>query len=135
MKVAFLTAGGIAPCLSASIGRLIRNYSNKDPNISMVGYLHGYKGLLTGETISIGEDVIRRAEILYEYGGSPIGNSRVKLTNLDDCIKNGFISDGGDPLKAAADQLVENNVTILHTIGGDDTMAGEIQGQWIFSIG
>ena len=27
MKVAFLTAGGIAPCLSASIGRLIKNYS------------------------------------------------------------------------------------------------------------
>jgi 6-phosphofructokinase len=26
MKVALLTSGGIAPCLSASIGRLVENY-------------------------------------------------------------------------------------------------------------
>jgi pyrophosphate--fructose-6-phosphate 1-phosphotransferase len=121
MKVAFLTSGGIAPCLSASIGRLIRNYSNKDPNISMIGYLYGYKGLLMGHSISISTDVINQAEILYEFGGSPIGNSRVKLTNVDNCVKNGYIKDGDDPLKVAADQLIKDNVTILHTIGGDDT--------------
>jgi len=121
MKVAFLTAGGIAPCLSASIGRLIRNYSEKDIDVTMVGYLHGYKGLLMGHSISIGTDVMNQAEILYEYGGSPIGNSRVKLTNVDNCVKNGYIKDGDDPLKVAADQLIKDNVTILHTIGGDDT--------------
>ncbi|SVC94187.1 uncharacterized protein METZ01_LOCUS347041, partial [marine metagenome] len=71
--------------------------------------------------LSIRQDVIKHAEILYEYGGSPIGNSRVKLTNIDDCVKNGYISEGEDPLKVAADQLVEDNVSILHTIGGDDT--------------
>ena len=121
MKVAFLTAGGIAPCLAASLGRLIKNYSQKDTDVTMVGYLHGYKGLLMGHSISIGKDVINQAEILYEYGGSPIGNSRVKLTNVDDCVKNGYIKDGDDSLKIAADQLIKDNVTILHTIGGDDT--------------
>ena len=128
MKIAFLTAGGIAPCLSASIGRLIRNYSQKDTDCSMMGYLHGYKGLLTGKSISIGEDVISQAEILYEFGGSPIGNSRLKLANVDDCVKNGYIGKGEDPLKVAAEQLVKDNVTILHTIGGDDTntSAGEL---------
>jgi len=128
MKVAFLTSGGIAPCLSASLGRLIRNYSEKDTDVPMVGYLHGYKGLLIGHSISINKDVINQAEILYEYGGSPIGNSRVKLTNVDDCVKNGYIKDGDDPLKIAADQLIQDNVTILHTIGGDDTntSAGEL---------
>ena len=128
MKVAFLTAGGIAPCLSASLGRLIKNYSEKDTDVTMVGYLHGYKGLLMGHSISIGTDVINQAEILYEYGGSPIGNSRVRLTNVDDCVKNGYIKDGDDPLKIAADQLIQDNVTILHAIGGDDTntSAGEL---------
>jgi pyrophosphate--fructose-6-phosphate 1-phosphotransferase len=128
MKVAFLTAGGIAPCLSASLGRLIKNYSQKDTDVTMVGYLHGYKGLLMGNSLSIAPDVINQAEILYEYGGSPIGNSRVKLTNVDDCVKNGYIKDGDDPLKIAADQLIQDNVTILHTIGGDDTntSAGEL---------
>jgi pyrophosphate--fructose-6-phosphate 1-phosphotransferase len=121
MKVAFLTAGGIAPCLSASIGRLICNYSEHESNVEMMGYLNGYKGLLTGKSISIDDDAIDSAEILYEYGGSPIGNSRVKLINADDCIENGYIENGENPLKVAADQLVKDKVTILHTIGGDDT--------------
>jgi pyrophosphate--fructose-6-phosphate 1-phosphotransferase len=128
MKVAFLTAGGIAPCLSASIGRLIHNYSELESKVDMMGYLYGYKGLLTDKTITIDEDVIDNVEILYEYGGSPIGNSRVKLTNADDCVKNGYIKNGEDPLKVAADQLVQDEVNILHTIGGDDTntSAGEL---------
>ncbi|MDP6571020.1 MAG: pyrophosphate--fructose-6-phosphate 1-phosphotransferase [Candidatus Marinimicrobia bacterium] len=121
MKIAFLTAGGIAPCLSASIGRLIRNYSQTSQSVEMIAYLHGYKGLLTGNSIPITTQIIDNAEILYEYGGSPIGNSRVKLTNVEDCVKNGYIQEGEDPLKVAADQLVRDEVTVLHTIGGDDT--------------
>ena len=113
MKVAFLTAGGIAPCLSASIGRLICNYSEYESNVEMMGYLNGYKGLLTGKSISIDDDAIDSAEILYEYGGSPIGNSRVKLINADDCIENGYIKNGENPLKVAADQLIKDNVNIL----------------------
>ena len=128
MKVAFLTAGGIAPCLASSIGRLICNYSEHESHIEMMGYLYGYKGLLTGKSIPFDEDAVAHAEILYEYGGSPIGNSRVKLTNADDCVKNGYIKNGEDPLKVAANQLVRDEVNILHTIGGDDTntSAGEL---------
>ena len=40
---------------------------------------------------------------------------------INDCVKNGYIKDGDDPLKIVADQLIEDNVTILHIIGGDDT--------------
>ena len=36
-------------------------------------------------------------------------------------MKNGYIKEGTDPLKIAADQLIQDNITILHTIGGDDT--------------
>ena len=121
MKVAFLTAGGIAPCLSASLGRLIFNYSRQSSNVTMIGYLNGYKGLLKGQSISIGSDVIENVETLYEFGGSPLGNSRVKLTNIDDCLNNGYIKKGQEPLKVAADQLVKDGVDVLHTIGGDDT--------------
>ena len=121
MKVAFLTAGGIAPCLSASLGRLIFNYSKQPSNITMIGYLNGYKGLLRGQSISIGLDIINNVETLYKFGGSPLGNSRVKLTNIDDCLNNGYISKGQDPLKVAAEQLVKDKIDVLHTIGGDDT--------------
>jgi len=58
---------------------------------------------------------------MTEHGGSPIGNSRVKLTNVKDCIKRGLVKEGQDPQQVAADQLVKDGVDVLHTIGGDDT--------------
>ena len=58
---------------------------------------------------------------MYNHGGSPIGNSRVKLTNIVDCEKRGLVEKGEDPLEVAAKQLVKDDVDVLHTIGGDDT--------------
>ena len=121
MRVAFLTAGGIAPCLSASIGYLIQFYNDIRNDISFVGYLNGYKGLLTGNSINFPNEIKDNALELLNYGGSPIGNSRVKLTNVADCVSKGYVKDGEDPLKVAADQLIKDEINILHTIGGDDT--------------
>ena len=120
-KVAILTSGGIAPCLSASIGGLIEKYNQLDSNIEIIGYMHGYRGLLLGKSISFSKKVKENYQVLYNYGGSPIGNSRVKLTNVEDCVKKGFVSEGEDPLEVAAKQLEKDNIDILHTIGGDDT--------------
>lgn len=120
-KVAFLTAGGLAPCLSSSIGYLINEYTKVDPSIEMIGYINGYKGLLIGDSIEVTEAVRDNALILTEHGGSPLGNSRVKLTNVEDCVKRNLVKEGQDPLKVAADQLVKDKVDVLHTIGGDDT--------------
>lgn len=121
MKVAFLTAGGIAPCLSSSIGALIGEYNKLAPNIEMIGYLNGYRGLLLGNSIKFPNSVKTNYNRLYDYGGSPIGNSRVKLTNIKDCVQNGYVKNGQDPLTVAAEQLKIDNIDILHTIGGDDT--------------
>ena len=120
-KVAILTSGGIAPCLSASIGGLIEKYNQLDSNIEIIGYMHGYRGLLLGKSTSFSKKVKENYQVLYNYGGSPIGNSRVKLTNVEDCVKKGFVSEGEDPLEVAAKQLEKDNIDILHTIGGDDT--------------
>ena len=120
-KVAILTSGGIAPCLSASIGGLIEKYNQLDSNIEIIGYMHGYRGLLLGKSVSFSKEVKENYHVLYNYGGSPIGNSRVKLTNIEDCVKKGFVSEGEDPLEVAAKQLENDNIDILHTIGGDDT--------------
>jgi len=120
-KVAFLTAGGLAPCLSSSIGFLIDEYTKKAPEVEMIGYINGYMGLLKGESIAVTPEIRKKALVLTEHGGSPIGNSRVKLTNVEDCVKRGLVQEGQDPLKVAADQLVKDGVDVLHTIGGDDT--------------
>ncbi len=120
-KVALLTAGGLAPCLSASIAALIERYTATAPDVEIICYRSGYKGLLTGDSFTVTPDMRDRIAVLYQHGGSPIGNSRVKLTNVKDCLKRGLIRDGQDPLKVAADQLTTDGVDVLHTIGGDDT--------------
>ena len=53
-------------------------------------------------------------ESLKTFGGTILGNSRVKLTNIDDCIKNGYIQKDQNPLEVAANQLISDNVKILH---------------------
>jgi len=120
-KVALLTAGGFAPCLSSAIGGLIEGYTEHAPEVEIIAYRNGYEGLLTGDFLEVTPAVRARANLLHEYGGSPIGNSRVKLTNAKDLVKRGLVKEGEDPLKVAADRLVADGVDVLHTIGGDDT--------------
>jgi len=120
-KVGILTAGGLAPCLSSAIARLIERYTEVSPETEIICYTSGYKGLLLGDSIVVTDDLRKDIAFLYEHGGSPIGNSRVKLTNVDDCVKRGLVKEGENPLEVAARQLVKDDVHVLHTIGGDDT--------------
>ncbi len=120
-KIGILTAGGLAPCLSSAVGGLIERYSEIAPDVEIICYKDGYKGLLLGNSIAVTPEIREKAQLLHLYGGSPIGNSRVKLTNIKDCVKRGLVKEGEDPQKVAADQLVKDGVDVLHTIGGDDT--------------
>ncbi len=120
-KVALLTAGGFAPCLSSAVGGLIQRYTEVAPDIEIIAYRHGYQGLLKGDYLTVTPEVREKAHLFHLFGGSPIGNSRVKLTNAKDLVKRGLVQEGVDPLKVAADRLVADGVSILHTIGGDDT--------------
>jgi pyrophosphate--fructose-6-phosphate 1-phosphotransferase len=120
-KVALLTAGGLAPCLSAAVGGLIERYRELLPGIQIIGYRDGYKGLLLGQKIDFTDVPLEKVRQLATFGGSPLGNSRVKFTNVKDCVKRGLVADNDLPLAVAANQLIKDGVTILHTIGGDDT--------------
>lgn len=119
--VAILTSGGLAPCLSSAVGGLIERYTQLAPQVRIIGYLDGYAGLLTGASIEVSDEVRAHAAGLHDFGGSPLGNSRVKLTNAEDLERRGLVAKGADPLRVAADQLVADGVDVLHTIGGDDT--------------
>ena len=119
--VAMLTAGGLAPCLSSAVGGLIERYSEVAPDVRIIAYLDGYAGLLRGRYVEVTPEVRENAHRLHRFGGSPIGNSRVKLTNVADCVRRGLVQEGQDPLHVAAEQLTADGVDVLHTIGGDDT--------------
>ena len=120
-KVALLTAGGLAPCLSSAVGGLIERYTELAPEVEIIAYRGGYAGLLRGDRMVVTPEVREQAHRLHLFGGSPIQNSRVKLTNVKDCVKRGLVAEGQDPQRVAADQLVADGVDVLHTIGGDDT--------------
>ncbi len=120
-RVALLTAGGLAPCLSAAVADLIERWTEVSPDTEIIAYRGGYAGLLRGDSITITEQVRAQVQRLRELGGSPINNSRVKLTNVADCVKRGLVAEGQDPQQVAADRLSADGVEVLHTIGGDDT--------------
>lgn len=120
-KVAMLTAGGLAPCLSSAVGALIEKWSQTSPDVELVAYRDGYAGLLTGDSVVIGPQTRAAAGRLQHLGGSPIGNSRVKFTNVEDCRKRGLVGPQDVPLEVAARRLADEHVDVLHTIGGDDT--------------
>ena len=97
--IAMLTAGGLAPCLSSAVGGLIERYTRIAPDARIIAYLNGYAGLLTGNSVEVTDEVRAVAGRLHAFGGSPIGNSRVKLTNVADCVKRGLVKPGEDPLQ------------------------------------
>jgi pyrophosphate--fructose-6-phosphate 1-phosphotransferase len=103
------------------VGALIERYTELDPTIRIICYQSGYQGLLLGQSIEVTAEVRAKAALLHKLGGSPIGNSRVKMSNVEDCVKRGLVRAGQDPRQVAADQLVRDGVDVLHTIGGDDT--------------
>ncbi|WP_154794361.1 pyrophosphate--fructose-6-phosphate 1-phosphotransferase [Occultella kanbiaonis] len=120
-RIALLTAGGFAPCLSASVAGLVRRYTEVLPDAEIIAYQYGYHGLLTGTFVVVDERARADIDVLDNFGGSPIGNSRVKLTNAKNLVERGLVTEGQDPLQVAAEQLRKDGVDVLHTIGGDDT--------------
>lgn len=126
VNVAMMTSGGLAPCLSCSIAQLMKYWivalkEGKISGLTFRMYIGGYKGLLIGDSVVVPESEWDACEHLNNFGGSPIGNSRVKLTNVEDCVKKGYVKEGETPLEVAAQQLLKDEVHVLHTIGGDDT--------------
>jgi pyrophosphate--fructose-6-phosphate 1-phosphotransferase len=71
-KVAMLTAGGVAPCLSSAIGGLIERYTQIAPDVEIIAYRYGYEGLLQGDSITVTPTVRENAALLHGFGGSPI---------------------------------------------------------------
>lgn len=126
VNVAMMTSGGLAPCLSSSIAQLVEHWvaayrAGEITGLTFRFYKSGYKGLLTGDSFVLDEADWDKCKSLNKLGGSPIGNSRVKLTNEADCIKRGYCKEGETPLEVAAQQLLKDEIHVLHTIGGDDT--------------
>lgn len=122
-RIGILTSGGLAPCLSAAVASLAEEWGAADPDAVVVGYRNGYAGVLSGDSIEFDAAIRARIHYANHLGGSPLGNSRVKLSNAADCERRGLVASGQDPLAVAAAQLRLDGIDVLHTVGGDDTAA------------
>lgn len=92
VKIGMMTSGGLAPCLSSSVAQLVKYWvealrNNKVASVSFRMYTDGYKGVLIGDSFLIPEQVYDEIDALNFLGGSPIGNSRVKVSLLRFCEK------------------------------------------------
>jgi len=84
INVGMMTSGGLAPCLSSSVAYLIQYWSaakksGQIADLTIRMYRNGYKGLLVGDSFLVPEEVWDQVDALHDLGGSPIGNSRVKV--------------------------------------------------------
>jgi 6-phosphofructokinase 1 len=106
MRIGVLTGGGDCPGLNAVIRAAVRKGAGVYGH-SFVGYRHGWRGVIEGDSMALSVENTRR---LLPVGGTILGTSRT----------NPFKSADG-PLAVTA-TLERDGVDALIAIGGDDTL-------------
>jgi 6-phosphofructokinase 1 len=106
MKIGMLTGGGDCPGLNAVIRAIVR-YGETVHDDTFVGYRHGWRGVVTGDSIPLS---VASTRGILARGGTILGTSRT----------NPF-QDGGDGSDVLA-TIASDGVDALIAIGGDDTL-------------
>ena len=83
-----ITLLGATDAIGMTVRQAIVQLTSPDHLRGRAVSLHSVAAMTANNIISIPNSVKNKVEILASYGGSAIGNSRVKLTNIEDCIKN-----------------------------------------------
>ncbi|HZP29334.1 MAG TPA: 6-phosphofructokinase [Acidimicrobiia bacterium] len=121
MRIGILTGGGDCPGLNAVIRAVVRKgegiYGHE-----IVGFRHGWRGVLDGETMEL---TISSTRGLLHRGGTILGTSRT----------NPYKTEGG--VAAALDTLGRERIDALIAIGGEDTLgvAAKLGGEGINVVG
>jgi 6-phosphofructokinase 1 len=106
MRIGMLTGGGDCPGLNAVIRAVVRKGEGQFGH-TIIGYRHGWRGLLEGLSTDLSVGVVRG---LLPRGGTILGTSRT----------NPYKS--GDGPQRVLDTLKRDRVDALVAIGGEDTL-------------
>lgn len=106
MRIGILTGGGDCPGLNAVIRAVVRK-GEADYGHEFVGFLHGWRGVMAGETMPLSIDATRG---ILARGGTILLSSRTNPYKSDD---------GPAQVRATLDRL---GVDALIAIGGEDTL-------------
>ena len=106
MRIGMLTGGGDCPGLNAVIRAVVRKGVGEYGH-TIVGYRHGWRGAIDGESIDLPLASVRG---LLTRGGTILGTSRT----------NPYKSDDGP--RRVLETLARDRVEALIAIGGEDTL-------------
>jgi ATP-dependent phosphofructokinase / diphosphate-dependent phosphofructokinase len=106
MRIGMLTGGGDCPGLNAVIRAVVRKGVEQYEH-TIVGYRHGWRGVIEGESVALSLDAVRG---LLPRGGTVLGTSRT----------NPYASQDGPGRLLAT--LARDRVDALVVIGGEDTL-------------
>ncbi|MFI3294600.1 MAG: 6-phosphofructokinase [Rikenellaceae bacterium] len=104
--IAILTGGGPAPGMNSVVGSVAKTFLQKGYRV--IGLHEGYASLFTASPRTTDIDFLL-ADDIFNRGGSFLKMSRFKPT--DSNFENDF----------NLDLFINNNITLLVTVGGDDT--------------
>ncbi|WP_455168546.1 ATP-dependent 6-phosphofructokinase [Aegicerativicinus sediminis] len=104
---AIVTCGGLCPGLNNVIRDIVMTLYYHYGVKSIYGIPYGYEGLSKDSPHKFVELTPDEVKDIHEFGGTILGSSR-----------------GGHEPSVMVDKLVEHNVDILFTIGGDGTLKG-----------
>jgi ATP-dependent phosphofructokinase / diphosphate-dependent phosphofructokinase len=106
MRVGILTGGGDCPGLNAVIRGVVRRGEGQYGH-TIVGYRHGWRGVLEGQSMDLSENSVRG---LLPRGGTILGTSRTNPYKTDD-----------GPRRVLS-TLKRDRIDALIAIGGEDTL-------------
>lgn len=108
-KIAILTSGGDAPGMNACIRAV--TLAGLAQGLEIIGFKHGYNGLLNDEWITLDEPDVRH---LIHQGGTLLKSARCKVFPQVESVKT------------AAKVLEKNAVDALFVIGGNGSFQGAV---------
>jgi len=106
MRIGMLTGGGDCPGLNAVIRAVVRRGEGEYGH-TIVGYRHGWRGVLDGASMDLSESAVRG---LLPRGGTILGTSRT----------NPYKTDNGQ--QRVLSTLKRDRIDALIAIGGEDTL-------------
>lgn len=106
-KAAIVTCGGLCPGINNVIRSIVMGLHYFYGVEDIVGVPYGYEGLNPDKERGFIELTPDKVKDIHEFGGTILGSSR-----------------GAQKVDVMVDTLVENDINILFTIGGDGTLKG-----------
>ncbi len=121
MRIGMLTGGGDCPGLNAVIRAVVRKGEGEYGH-SIVGFRHGWRGLMEGEVVDLGREEVRG---ILPRGGTILGSSRTNPYKSEDGVEQ------------VRTTLAEEHIDALIAIGGEDTLgvAHKLAGDGIRVVG